>query len=151
MTNCNPFPPLPRCVLFDGFPRTLAQAKEVYTRFHVDAVVSLCVPHQTVIDRISSRWVHLASGRTYSSDYHPEKQKGYDDETGEPLIQREDDKPASVAKRLELYEEMRKPLISFFQHEVADVVVRNFEGTQSDQIYPFIHSFLVDDVGLRPK
>jgi len=139
-------------VLFDGFPRTVAQAREIHRRFQVDAVVSLAVPHQTVIDRISSRWVHLASGRTYSSDYHPEKRKGFDDETGEPLVQREDDKPASVLRRLQLYEQMRTPLLAFFQHDTEGrALVGNFEGTKTDEIYPLVHKFLRSEVGLRPQ
>ena len=135
-------------VLLDGFPRTLLQAQELHRRFNVNAVISLDIPHQTVIDRISNRYIHPASGRTYSQDYNPEKQRGFDDITGEPLIQRDDDKPASVRKRLELYDQMKEPLLKFFVADAKGVLVRRFAGTESNLIYPEVKKFLLNDVGL---
>ena len=111
-------------------------------------MISLDIPHQTVIDRISNRYIHPASGRTYSQDYNPEKQRGFDDITGEPLIQRDDDKPASVRKRLELYDQMKEPLLKFFVADAKGVLVRRFAGTESNLIYPEVKKFLLNDVGL---
>jgi adenylate kinase len=101
--------------LFDGFPRTLAQAdalKEVGVR--LDAVVEIDVPDEEIIKRMAGRRVHPASGRTYHVEYNPPKQAGQDDETGEPLVQREDDKEETVRARLKVYHEQTEPLIAYY-------------------------------------
>ena len=136
-------------VLLDGFPRNLPQAIEFNIRWKVDAVLSLDVPAQTVIDRISNRWYHPSSGRTYARDYNPEKRVGFDDVTGEPLLQREDDKPHTVRRRLELYDEMKNPLLKFY-NESEDVLVARFAGTESDLIYPAVKVFLEKDLCISP-
>lgn len=74
----------------------------------VDLVVELDIPNDTIVDRIAERWVHPASGRVYNLSYNPPKVPGKDDITGEDLIQRDDDKPETVRKRLEAYEQVRK-------------------------------------------
>ena len=83
--------------LFDGFPRTLAQAEAmIEAGVHLDAVVEIDVPDETIVERMSGRRVHLASGRTYHLKHNPPKVAGKDDETGEDLVQRDDDKEETV-------------------------------------------------------
>lgn len=102
--------------LLDGFPRTIKQAEALVSAgIHLDAVVEIAVPDEEIIHRISGRLVHPASGRTYHKDYHPPRMANLDDETGEPLIQREDDKEATVRQRLAVYHEQTKPLVNFYQ------------------------------------
>ncbi|MBK5970795.1 MULTISPECIES: adenylate kinase [Thiorhodovibrio] len=101
--------------LFDGFPRTLAQADGLKAgKVFVDAVVEIAVPDEEIIKRMSGRRVHLASGRTYHVVFNPPKEEGKDDITGEPLIQRDDDKEETVCKRLEVYHEQTSPLINYY-------------------------------------
>lgn len=103
--------------LLDGFPRTLAQAQALEAAsLHMDAVVELQVDFEEVVHRISGRWMHPSSGRTYHVDYHPPKRAGHDDETGEPLIQRPDDEEATIRRRLQVYQEQTAPLIMFYQN-----------------------------------
>ena len=101
--------------LFDGFPRTLAQADALKdTRIFVDAVVEIDVPDEEIIKRMSGRRAHLASGRTYHVIYNPPKEEGKDDVTGEPLIQRDDDKEETVKARLKVYHDQTEPLIAYY-------------------------------------
>merc|ERR1719231_661077 len=95
--------------MLDGFPRSLEQAELVDAAFSIDFVINVDVPFDTIVQRLSSRWCHLPSGRIYNLDYNPPKVAGLDDETGEPLIQREDDKPETVVARLDLYNAETKP------------------------------------------
>merc|ERR1712151_463329 len=92
-------------VLLDGFPRTSLQAETLAKHLEVDAALNLAVPYEEIVKRISSRWVHPASGRTYAYDYNPPKVEGKDDETGEELVQRDDDKPEAVRQRLQGYDD----------------------------------------------
>jgi adenylate kinase len=101
--------------LFDGFPRTLAQADALKDgKVFVDAVVEIDVPDEEIIRRMSGRRVHLASGRTYHVVFNPPKVEGLDDETGEPLIQRDDDKEETVKARLKVYHDQTEPLIAYY-------------------------------------
>lgn len=101
--------------LFDGFPRTLAQAEALKTEgVPIDYVVEIDVADEEIIKRMSGRRVHLASGRTYHVIFNPPKVDGKDDETGEDLIQREDDQEATVRERLRVYHEQTKPLINYY-------------------------------------
>ena len=101
--------------LFDGFPRTIPQAEAMKSAgVKIDAVLEIQVPDQDIIDRMSGRRVHVASGRTYHVTYNPPKQAGKDDVTGEPLIQRDDDQEATVRKRLEVYHQQTRPLVDFY-------------------------------------
>jgi len=101
--------------LFDGFPRTLAQANALRdAEIYVDAVVEIDVPDEEIIKRMSGRRVHLASGRTYHVSFNPPKEEGKDDVTGEPLIQRDDDKEETVKARLEVYHDQTEPLIAYY-------------------------------------
>ncbi|WP_434777381.1 adenylate kinase [Neisseria sp. Ec49-e6-T10] len=101
--------------LFDGFPRTLAQAQAmVDAGVDLDYVVEIDVPDQKIIDRMSGRRVHMASGRTYHILHNPPKVEGKDDDTGEDLIQRDDDKEETVKKRLTVYHEQTQVLVNFY-------------------------------------
>ena len=104
--------------LFDGFPRTIPQAEALKEAgVQVDAVVEIDVPDEEIIKRMSGRRVHLASGRTYHVVFNPPKVEGKDDETGEDLIQRDDDQEETVKARLNVYHEQTEPLISFYTKE----------------------------------
>lgn len=101
--------------LFDGFPRTLAQAEAMREAgVKLDAVVEIDVPDETIVTRMSGRRVHLPSGRTYHISFNPPKVAGKDDETGEDLIQRDDDKEETVKKRLAVYHEQTEVLVDFY-------------------------------------
>jgi len=101
--------------LLDGFPRTIPQAEAVKNEgIAVDSVVEIDVDDNEIIKRMSGRRVHPASGRTYHVVFNPPKEEGKDDETGESLIQRDDDQEETVRKRLEVYHEQTEPLIDYY-------------------------------------
>src|SRR5450756_264806 len=101
--------------LFDGFPRTLAQAEAMKNAgLHIDYVIEIAVPDEEIVERMSGRRVHPASGRTYHVKFNPPKVAGRDDVTGEPLIQRDDDKEETVKKRLEVYSAQTRPLVAYY-------------------------------------
>ncbi len=101
--------------LFDGFPRTLAQADAIKAaQVKLDFVLEIDVPDSDIIERMSGRRAHLASGRTYHIKYNPPKVEGKDDVTGEPLVQREDDQESTVKKRLTVYHNETKPLVRYY-------------------------------------
>jgi adenylate kinase len=102
--------------LFDGFPRTIPQADAMKNAgVPIDAVVEIDVPDAEIIKRMSGRRVHLASGRTYHVIFNPPKVEGKDDETGEPLIQRDDDQEETVKKRLDVYHAQTEPLVAYYK------------------------------------
>jgi adenylate kinase len=106
--------------LFDGFPRTIPQADAMKEAgVPIDAVVEIDVPDQEIIKRMSGRRAHLASGRTYHVIYNPPKVEGKDDVTGEPLVQRDDDKEETVRKRLEVYHAQTEPLVNYYKKWAA--------------------------------
>lgn len=101
--------------LFDGFPRTIPQADALKDAgVDLDFVLEIDVPDEAIIERMSGRRVHPASGRTYHIAYNPPRKEGKDDETGEDLIQREDDAEEVVRKRLSVYHEQTKPLVGYY-------------------------------------
>ncbi len=103
--------------LFDGFPRTLAQADALKNQgVNIDAVVEIDVDDNEIIKRMSGRRVHVASGRTYHIVFNPPKVEGKDDETGEDLIQRDDDQAETVKKRLDVYHDQTEPLIAYYSN-----------------------------------
>jgi len=101
--------------LFDGFPRTLAQAESLKEQgVDIDAVVEIDVDDEEIIRRMSGRRVHPASGRTYHIVFNPPKEEGKDDQTGEPLVQRDDDQEDTVRQRLKVYHDQTEPLIDYY-------------------------------------
>ncbi len=103
--------------LFDGFPRTIPQADAMKEAgVPIDAVIDINVPDEEIIKRMGGRRAHLASGRTYHISFNPPKEEGKDDVTGEPLVQRDDDKEATVRKRLEVYHDQTEPLIDYYKN-----------------------------------
>jgi adenylate kinase len=101
--------------LFDGFPRTIPQADAMKEAGVVlDFVLEIDVPEADIIERMSGRRAHLPSGRTYHVKFNPPKVEGIDDVSGEPLIQRDDDKPETVRKRLQIYQNQTRPLIEYY-------------------------------------
>ena len=104
-----------RGFLFDGFPRTIPQADAMKAAgVKLDFVLEIDVPFDAIIERMSGRRSHTASGRTYHVKYNPPKVDGKDDVTGEALIQREDDKEETVRKRLEVYSAQTRPLVEYY-------------------------------------
>lgn len=130
-------------LLLDGFPRTMEQAVALDKSLQVDLVVDLDVPVDTIVERISDRWIHPNSGRIYNYSYNPPKIHGKDDITNEDLIQREDDKPETVRKRLEAYDKVTAPLIQYYADKG---VLKTFKGTQSDVIYVDVHQWLKEQM-----
>lgn len=101
--------------LFDGFPRTIPQADAMKAAgVKIDYVLEIDVPFDAIIERMSGRRSHAASGRTYHTKFNAPKIAGLDDVTGEPLIQREDDKEETVRKRLEVYSAQTRPLVAYY-------------------------------------
>lgn len=139
MEDAAPFLEKGNSLLLDGFPRNLEQAKALEDVTHIDVVVNLDIPTDTIVERIADRWIHPASGRVYSYSYRPPKVRGLDDETGEPLVQRDDDKPESVRQRLAAYDQVTAPLVNYYREYG---VLKSFRGTQSDVIYPMVKKWL---------
>ena len=108
-------PDCARGFLFDGFPRTIPQAEAMKKSLvPIEHVVDLHVPDAAIIERMSGRWSHVPSGRTYHLKFNPPRVAGKDDLTGEPLTQREDDREATVRNRLEVYHRQTEPLIEYY-------------------------------------
>jgi adenylate kinase len=106
--------------LFDGFPRTIAQAEAMKVAgVKIDYVLEIDVPDHAIVERISGRLFHTPSGRSYHVLFNPPKVDGVDDLTGEPLTQREDDKEATVRKRLEVYHSQTRPLVDYYSRWAA--------------------------------
>lgn len=102
--------------LLDGFPRTIPQAQALKDAdIDIDHVIELVVDDEEIVKRISGRRIHPASGRVYNLQYHPPKTVGIDDETGEPLVLRADDREEIIRQRLEVYHEQTEPLIDYYQ------------------------------------
>jgi adenylate kinase len=106
--------------LFDGFPRTIGQADAMKNAgVNVDVVLEIDVPDSAIIERMSGRRAHLASGRTYHVAFNPPKVAGIDDVTGEPLVQRADDSEETVRKRLTVYHAQTQPLVDYYNRWAA--------------------------------
>jgi adenylate kinase len=136
--------------LFDGFPRTIPQADAMkQAGVKLDCVLEIDVPFEAIIERMSGRRVHVASGRTYHVRFNPPKVEGVDDVSGEALIQRDDDKEDTVKKRLEVYSAQTRPLVDYYsswatsepalapryraisgQGSVEDITARAFQALQ---------------------
>lgn len=117
--------------LLDGFPRTIVQAEALATMgVDIDHVIDIAVADEEIINRIGGRRVHPESGRIYHIQFNPPKTEGVDDVTGEPLIQRDDDKEETVKKRLDVYYQQTKPLVDFYSQvaEQGKVKFDSIEG-----------------------
>lgn len=126
-------PDCARGYLFDGFPRTIPQADAMKdAKVSLDFVLEIDVPDSEIVDRMSGRRVHVASGRTYHVRYNPPKVAGRDDETGEELIQRDDDREEVVKKRLEVYHSQTRPLVDYYSRWAAtgDAVAPQYRRIQ---------------------
>ena len=123
--------------LFDGFPRTIPQAEALKeAAINIDYVVEIDVADEEIVKRLSGRRVHPPSGRVYHVVYNPPKEDGVDDASGEPLVQRDDDTEETVRKRLSVYHDQTKPLVSYYtkwadQDSGAAPVYRNVDGLGS--------------------
>lgn len=125
--------------LLDGFPRTKSQAIELNKQTTVDVAINLVVPFDIIIERIQRRWIHTPSGRVYNTDFNAPKIPGIDDETGEKLVQRDDDKPEAVQKRLEIYSKTVEPILDYYKDAG---ILEEFCGKTSDEIWPSVFKFL---------
>ena len=121
----------PDCVngsLFDGVPRTIGQAEQLAAMgIDFTHVIEIQVADETIVNRMSGRRVHPGSGKNYHIEFNPPMNEGIDDDTGEPLIQREDDKPETVLKRLNVYQEQTKPLTDFYMN-LSLLFYKNHKG-----------------------
>ena len=113
--------------ILDGFPRTIAQAEALSTMSNVEGVVNFVLSEEEIIKRLSGRRMCPSTGRTYHIIFNPPKKEGFDDETGEALVQRDDDKPEAIRHRLEVYNEATAPLIDFYKAKgvVMDLICTN--------------------------
>ncbi|AZY49418.1 adenylate kinase [Bordetella avium] len=106
--------------LFDGYPRTIPQADALKDAgVKLDYVIEIAVPDEDIVKRMSGRWVHLASGRSYNTQSNPPKVAGQDDITGEALIQRDDDREETVRHRLGIYQQQTRPLVDYYSSWAA--------------------------------
>ena len=121
--------------LFDGFPRTIPQAEALIERsVEIDFVVEIDVPDEEIISRMSGRRMHPGSGRNYHIEFNPPKIADIDDETGEPLVQREDDNPETVKDRLEVYSNQTLPLIEFYSERSESIKYIRVSGSESPEL-----------------
>jgi adenylate kinase len=115
--------------LLDGFPRTIAQAEGLEKMgVVIDTVIEIAVEDEEIVKRMAGRRVHSQSGRTYHVLFNPPKTDGIDDETGEELIQRDDDKEETVRKRLSVYHEQTKPLVGYYSSPERNVQFATIAG-----------------------
>jgi adenylate kinase len=121
--------------ILDGFPRTATQASQLAHLIPINMVIHIHTPPSIIIERISSRWVHPASGRVYNTTFNAPKVDGRDDVTGEPLVQREDDKPEVWRARLKAFEENSLPLLDYYEKKG---LLWKVQGNSSDEITPKI-------------
>ncbi len=114
-------PDCERGFLFDGFPRTIPQAQAmVDAGVDLDHVLEIAVDDEEIVGRLSGRRVHPASGRVYHVEHNPPQEPGIDDATGEPLVQRDDDREETVRKRLAVYHDQTSPLVAFYREMEGD-------------------------------
>jgi adenylate kinase len=136
--------------LFDGFPRTIPQAEAMKNSgVDLDHVVDIAVPDEVIIERMSGRRVHLPSGRSYHLKYNPPKNDLKDDATGEPLVQRDDDKEETVKKRLAVYHQQTEPLIDYYDkwYQVGDSKAPKYHRVNGIGTVDEVHKRVVAALG----
>lgn len=119
--------------ILDGFPRNASQAEQLEKMIPVNMAIHIYTDPEIISERMSQRWVHPKSGKVYNTTFDPPKVPGKDDETGEPLIQRDDDKPEVWRNRLKTFEESSQPLLTYFAKRG---ILWKVEGDSSDEITP---------------
>ena len=126
--------------ILDGFPRTIPQAEALSKMSNVEGVINFVLSEEEIIKRLSGRRMCPSTGRTYHILFNPPKVEGLDDETGEPLIQRDDDKPEAIRHRLELYNEATAPLIDYYKAKdvVLDLICTNDPKETEDNFFALI-------------
>ncbi|XP_049781457.1 GTP:AMP phosphotransferase AK3, mitochondrial [Schistocerca cancellata] len=132
--------------LLDGFPRTRNQAELLLKNHPITCVLNLIVPFEVIVNRVKGRWIHPSSGRVYNTEYSPPKIAGIDDVTGEPLVQRADDNPETVKKRLQIYASTIEPLLELYQ---KTGLLQNFHGKTSDEIWTQVFAYVSNFI--KPK
>lgn len=129
--------------LLDGFPRTLGQADALKAAgVDIDAVIEIAVPDDTIVQRLSGRRMHSASGRTYHVEFNPPQVADIDDATGEPLIQRDDDKAETVRNRLDVYAKQTAPLIEYYQQHLPTAYHRIVGTAEVETVKGQVHAVL---------
>jgi adenylate kinase len=138
--------------LFDGFPRTLGQAEALRQRVPIDQVIDIQVPDENILERMSGRWVHPASGRSYHSVFNPPKTPERDDLTGEPLIQRDDDRQETVLERLKVYRQKTEPLRDFYKKLGSDggAMAPRFVSISGVGSVPEVQQRILNSLGIKP-
>jgi adenylate kinase len=138
--------------LLDGFPRTVPQAQKFDALLEkrkqpLDAVIEFDIDNSLLLRRISGRWFHLSSGRSYHEEFYPPKTPGYDDITGDPLVRRADDNPETLNKRLQAYHSQTTPLIGYYS---AQNIVRKVDASvDQSTIFNSIKNAFVEMKALR--
>lgn len=128
-------PDCQRGFLFDGFPRTIPQADALKdANIKLDHVIEIAVPDEEIINRISGRRVHLPSGRVYHMKFHPPKVEGIDDISGDPLIQRDDDKEETIKQRLAVYHNQTEPLVKYYKLLEQEAKLRHEKALQFHRV-----------------
>ncbi len=121
--------------LFDGVPRTIGQAQQLADmNIQFTHVIEIHVDDQDIVNRMSGRRVHPGSGRNYHIEHNPPENEGYDDISGEPLVQREDDKPETVLKRLGVYHNQTRPLTDFYTKQSDKGLLKFFRVDGSNTV-----------------
>jgi len=121
--------------ILDGFPRTIAQAEALAKMTELDAVVNFIIPNEDIVERLSGRRLCPSNGNSYHIKFHPPKVEGKDDDTGEDLIQREDDKPEAIMHRLEVYAAQTEPLIKWYTDRALIKNVHTSNSMSPDTVF----------------
>ncbi|XP_037953359.1 GTP:AMP phosphotransferase AK3, mitochondrial-like [Teleopsis dalmanni] len=129
-----------KSIILDGYPRTLKQAETLKEWICVDAVLNLIVPHEEIIRRAKNRWIHLPSGRVYNIGFSEPKVPGKDDVTGEDLVQRDDDKPEVLKKRLQIYDKIMNPVLNFYAKQK---LLTHFEPKCDETMWQKVEKFMM--------